>query len=70
MVDGSWPYDLETQKLCSVTSAGYQCKNGYTCGSPLDVGLPLDSDPIENMPYLGYGYTRFDNLFLSLVTII
>ena len=65
-----WPYDEKTQRLCSVTNGGYKCNNGYTCGSPLDVGLPFETDPIETMPYLDFGQTTFYNLFLSLVTII
>lgn len=39
------------------------------CGSPTEVGLPDSSDQIENMAYIDFGFTNFDNVLISLATI-
>jgi hypothetical protein len=32
-------------------------------------GLPYSSDNISSLEYVDYGFTTFDNLFLSMLTI-
>ena len=68
--DGVWSYDLTQERLCSTDPAfGYQCADGMTCGTPSMIGLHDSSDPILNMAYIDYGFTNFNNLLTSLVTI-
>lgn len=69
-VDGLWPYDSKKQRLCSIDPmSGYQCPDGMICGNPENVGIPDASDHIENMQYIDYGFTNFDNLLTSYTTV-
>ena len=49
--------------------SGYQCPDGMICGNPENVGIPDASDHIENMQYIDYGFTNFDNLLTSYTTV-
>ena len=69
-VGDEWPYDPTNERLCSMDpSRGYQCPAGQVCGTPRMAGLPYSSDQINKLEYVDYGYTTFDNLFLSMLTI-
>jgi hypothetical protein len=39
------------------------------CGTPLDVGLSLQSDNPEEQKLINYGITTFDNLLFGFITI-
>ena len=39
------------------------------CGNPTMVDISASTDHIENMVYIDYGFTNFNNLFNALTTI-
>lgn len=61
-MNGTWPYNTNDERLCSDDpSAGRQCPESEYCG--------LWEDSLINMPSIDYGFTNFNNLLYSLVTI-
>ena len=68
-VGGIWPYTISPESLCGSTGTAYRCPEDTVCGVPGQVGLPYGSDPTVKMAYIDYGYTTFDNLIVSMITI-
>lgn len=66
---GIWPYITTKESLCGSTGSSYMCPESAVCGVPGEVGLPYSSDPVAEMAYIDYGFTKFDNLLLSMITI-
>ena len=57
--DGTWPIDFENLQVCSPQRAN--CPAGRFCG-----GQKFD---LSNVSELDYGFTTFDNIFDSFITV-
>ena len=65
-----WPYDLETDRICSKDGYGaYECPLNMICGTPHDKGLSMESDRPEEQVLINYGITSFDNIIVGFLTI-
>ena len=68
--DGTWPIDEEIAFVCSKDGSGnFECPEGRYCRSPLDAGLGLEIDDLQNDELIDYGITVFDNLGIGLITV-
>jgi hypothetical protein len=47
----------------------YTCKSGTFCRTPIDVGLSLSADQVENNPLMQYGILHFDNVGIAILSI-
>jgi hypothetical protein len=50
-------------------SGMYSCPNGYTCGSPSQFKLSLESDGVPDSSLIMYGIITFDNIIAGMLTI-
>ena len=59
------------QRLCSMEGSGgmYHCPKGYTCGSPGQFKLSLESDGVPDSALIMYGIITFDNIIAGMITI-
>jgi hypothetical protein len=58
------------QRLCSKDGSGvYSCPSEYTCGSPGEFKLSLESDGVPDSELIMYGIITFDNIIAGMITI-
>lgn len=62
--NGEWEASEEFPYLCGI----YECPHNLTCGSPYDHGLEWNMHENDNEEFM-WNYSRFDNLFNSLLVV-
>lgn len=58
------------KRLCSMDGSGvYSCPKDYTCGSPGQFKLSLESDGVPDSELIMYGIITFDDIIAGMITI-
>jgi hypothetical protein len=73
-INGTWPADLAYTKLCGYTSCPEQYLDYLNyldrtfCGNPINYHLPVNYTELR-IPDYQFGYSSFDNIFTSTLSI-
>lgn len=65
-----WPKSEEHTSICS--KEGYEsqmCPEGLTCGNPLEYGILLEHEGVDEDASIQYNVVSFENIFSSLLSV-